>query len=851
MRAVQNYQSGWRVNETPLTPNLTSLTRCWSPHVALHRGGRTLALVHVLMGALMVTASAQDKTFFTTASCVDCHDGETKKGGLDLTTLTWNPAEKGNAARWEKIHDRVDRGEMPPPNKTKPEPTVQAAFLTSVANPLRELGIKQQAARGRTGLRRLNRTEYENTVQWLLGIDVPLQQVLPEESSGQAFDTVADGLRFSQLQIEKYLEAADLALDAALNVAPPVPRKKERFALTDKKDIAENIEKPQGTPKGDGSPEKHQVLFRKVDGAVAFFTDTYQLGLTNVKAERAGTYTIRISGSGFQSRGEPVTLLAMTDNHKQRSIIGTWELPPDKPRVVEVTTRLAAGDFLRIAPFDTNFDDKGKSNWGTDAAIYEGVGMAIQWVEIEGPLSESWPPQSIERVAGNVPRKDYAEGKYPWRNGEHVAFELMPEDAAAALAAQLPVVAARAFRRPLEPGETDATVKLAQTALAEGASFTEALRTGIKAILTSPQFLLFDERPGPLNGFAMANRLSYFLWSGPPDEELLTLAQQDGLSKPDVLRAQVRRMLQHERAGQFVRNFTGQWLGLRTIDATSPDMKLYPEFDEVLKRSMVGETEAFFAEMVRENRPITDFIQSDWLMINRRLGRHYDVPGATTEQYQRVAVPAGSPRGGLLTQAAILKVTANGTTTSPVVRGTWVMKRLLGKPPAPPPPVPAIEPDTRGATTVRELLAKHRSSETCNSCHRNIDPPGFALESFDVIGGWRERYRSNDKGDRVPGKLRGNDIWQYKLGLPVDSTGQLPDGQTFTDITSFKKLLLADSDTVLRAVAGKLLVYGTGANLDFADRTAVAKIAEQTKANGGGLRTLIEEVVVSAVFGRK
>jgi hypothetical protein len=179
------------------------------------------------------------------------------------------------------------------------------------------------------------------------------------------------------------------------------------------------------------------------------------------------------------------------------------------------------------------------------------------------------------------------------------------------------------------------------------------------------------------------------------------------------------------------------------------------------------------------------------------------------------------------------------------------MKRLLGKPPAPPPPVPAIEPDTRGATTIRELLAKHRSSETCNACHRNIDPPGFALESFDVIGGWRDRYRSNDKGDNVPGKLHGNGIWQYKLGLPVDPSGQLPDGRTFTDIQSFKQLLLADADTVLRATAGKLLVYATGANLDFADRSAVAKIAAETKANGNGLRTLIEQVVLSPAFRHK
>jgi hypothetical protein len=803
------------------------------------------------VAAAPLPARAQDRSFFQSASCVACHDGEVKKGGLDLTVLTWNPVEPGNAARWEKIHDRVAHGEMPPPGKERPDAAAQAAFLSSVATPLHALAASQQATRGRTGLRRLNRTEYENTVHWLLGIDAPLKQVLPEEGSGQSFDTVADGLRFSQLQIEKYLEAADLALDAALVLAPPAGTTKKRFSLTDKEDIRENLDTPQGKPKNNGTDEKHQVLFRRVKSGVAVFTDTYQLGLSPVKAERTGRYTLRVSGYGFQSRKEPVTLILMTDNYQQKRVLGTFELPPDQPRVVEVTVRMEEGEFLRIAPHDTNFNEEGKGNWGTDAAVYDGVGMVIQWVEIEGPLSDSWPPRSVELAAGPVPRKDYGPDNYPWRAGRQMAFDLVPEDPAAALATQLPIFAARAWRRPLEPGEAGGTVHLAQDALAAGASFVEALRTGLKAILCSPQFLLFDEQPGDLSGAALANRLSYFLWSGPPDEELFSLARDGRLSQPDVLRAQVRRLLADERSRHFVTDFAGQWLGLRTIDATSPDTTLYPEFDDVLKRSMVGETEAFFSEMVRANRPVSDFIQSDWLMLNRRLGRHYGIPGAKTEAYEKVSVPPGNPRGGLLTQAAILKVTANGTTTSPVVRGTWVMKRLLGQPPAPPPPVPAIEPDTRGATTVRELLAKHRSSATCSSCHRNIDPPGFALESFDVIGGWRERYRSTDKGDPVPGKFQGQSIWQYKLGLPVDPSGQLADGRAFNDIQSFKQLLLTQSDTVLRAIAGKLLVYGTGANLDFADRAAVATIAAKTQAAGSGFRTLIEEVVLSPAFGRK
>ena len=247
-----------------------------------------------------------------------------------------------------------------------------------------------------------------------------------------------------------------------------------------------------------------------------------------------------------------------------------------------------------------------------------------------------------------------------------------------------------------------------------------------------------------------------------------------------------------------------------------------------------------------------NFIQSDWLMVNRPIAEHYGIDGVKGEAFQRVKLPAGSPRGGLLTQAAILKVTANGTVTSPVIRGAWVMKRLLGKPPLPPPAnTGTIEPDTRGATTIREQLAKHRSVESCASCHRTMDPPGFALESFDVIGGWRDRYRSQEKGDAPKTKLNGRNVWEYKLGLPVDATGELADGRKFQDIAQFKKLMMSDSVQVLKCVTEKLLIYATGAGIRFADRTEVARLTASVKAKGSGLRTLVHEVVESPLFLNK
>ena len=372
---------------------------------------------------------------------------------------------------------------------------------------------------------------------------------------------------------------------------------------------------------------------------------------------------------------------------------------------------------------------------------------------------------------------------------------------------------------------------------------------GLRAILTSPAFLLLEEHPGRLSDLALATRLSYFLTSSMPDEELMKVAATGQLSKPAVLKAQTERLLKSPRVTNFVSNFVGQWLELRNIDATTPDAKLYPEYDMLLKLGMVTETEAFFSEMLTNNLPVVNLIQSDFAMLNNRLAEHYELPGVAGEQFRRVSLPADSPRGGVLTQASVLKVTANGTVTSPVIRGAWVMKHLLGQPPPPPPAsVGAIEPDTRGTTTIREQLAKHRDSETCASCHREIDPPGFALESFDVIGGFRENYRSNEKGANAKRKLHGQNIWQYKEGLPVDSSGELADGRKFQDIKDFKKLLLDQQDQVMRALAGNLVTYGTGAGIQFADRDAIVEIEKQAKADGSGLRSLVHAVVQSPLF---
>ncbi len=535
-------------------------------------------------------------------------------------------------------------------------------------------------------------------------------------------------------------------------------------------------------------------------------------------------------------------------------LLGWFEMPADLAREVELTAMLKANEHLLMQPSDTGLDEKGQGIYNTGAEAFTGAGLALQWAEVEGPLVECWPPPSVKNLFGDTPVLPL-EPKRQKRVGSNrtISYEIVPADARASARTLLESFATRAFRRPLEAGEADRFIRLTAEELDAGVNFVDAMKVGFRAVLTAPQFLMFQETSGRLDQHALAARLSYFLWSSLPDAELLQAAAEKRLSRPDELRAQVERLLKDARSRRFVESFTGQWLDLRNIDATTPDKRLYPEYDELLRLSMVAETEAFFSEVLAKDEPVASFIQSGFAMLNGRMAAHYGIPGVGGEAFRRVDLPPGCGRGGVLTQASVLKVTANGTTTSPVIRGAWVMKQLLGRPPAPPPPnVGSIEPDTRGATTIREQLAKHRTAESCAGCHQNIDPPGFALESYDVIGGLRTRYRSQDLGTKSTVKTANGRAHQIRLGLSVDASGALPDGRAFTGMEDFKKLLMTtEQDQVLRALAEKLLVYGTGAGIRYADRRDVDAIVAEVKAKGGGLRTLLDALVQSAVFQSK
>jgi hypothetical protein len=414
---------------------------------------------------------------------------------------------------------------------------------------------------------------------------------------------------------------------------------------------------------------------------------------------------------------------------------------------------------------------------------------------------------------------------------------------------------ARAYRRPVEQGDTKRFLELFNQQVELGHGFTRSMISTYTAILCSPGYLYIQESPGKLDDYALATRLALFLWNGPPDEELRTLAAQGRLSRPEVLKAQTDRLLNDPKSRRLIDAFTDYWLDLRKIDDTSPSTTLYNDYelDDPLKLAAVEETRLFVQELLNRNLPARTIVDSDFTFLNERLANHYGIPGVSGVAMRKVALPKDSVRGGIMTQASVLKVTANGTTTSPVLRGVWIIERILGYRITQPAGVPAIEPDIRGAVTIRQQLDRHRADPTCASCHRTIDPPGFALESFDVMGGWRERYRAFAENVKPePGIGLSGQPFAFHYALPVDSAGVLTGGHTFKDIREFKRLLLDhDEQTVARNLVTQLAIYATGAPIGFSDRKQVQEILDRTRGSGYGVRDIVYGIVASDLFRNK
>ncbi len=413
---------------------------------------------------------------------------------------------------------------------------------------------------------------------------------------------------------------------------------------------------------------------------------------------------------------------------------------------------------------------------------------------------------------------------------------------------------ARAYHHEVEPQHVERFLKLFDHQYEQGVGFVSAMLSVYTAVLASPGFVFLDEHPGPLDDRAIATRLGLFLWNSQPDEVLRKLAVDGELRNPEIIRAQVERMLDHPKSTRFVEAFTDYWLDLRKFDETSPSTALYNDYelDEPLKLAAIDETRLFVAKLIAADLPAKNIVDSDFTYLNERLANHYGLQDVQGSQMRYVNLPKDSLRGGLMTQASVLKVTANGTTTSPVVRGNWITERILGVRIAPPPSVPAVEPDIRGSVTIRQQLEKHRSDQSCAVCHAKIDPPGFALEAFDVMGGLRDRYRA--VSENVPpekGVGLNGQAFAFHYGLPVDCTGTLADGKSFQDVRELKQILLCDEKSLARNLANHLAIYATGAPISFSDREAIEQILDRSSSSHWGVRSIIHAIVQSELFLNK
>lgn len=866
-----------------------------------------LGVAAVFASGLSVTcAGAAAPAAFLETHCIDCHDAETKKGGLDLTALG-----DGDLSVWVKVHDRVSSGEMPPAKKPRPEASDTAAYLADLSNRLTTADTARQQRDGRARMRRLNRTEFENTLRDLLAMPaLKLKDSLPMDGKAHGFDRLAEALDISFVHMESYLAAVDKALNAALcplPEAPPVLKYRYRpweLVHHDGRECEGSVAQAVGDRTGIG------LIGMKRDET--FFADTghhitdeepkatafglfrhedadYRCKMTKIQPYVTGWYKLRVSGYSFGWDGKQVV---PTDKHgalgwgvyQKGEHHGTVDLPPNQAATREVTAWLERGggmdhpndDFIRIigASLENVRDYAGKNSplVGPPWAV---PGVAIEWVEIEGPFNDQWPPASHRALFGDLPVKVWTKElgtpqpmQQVWPRGNPRSE---PKDLYGERGQKRPVVCVatrdsqkdterllrtflrKAFRRPVTDAEMEEYTSKVKTRLDAGAAFEDAMRAAYREALTSPEFLFLREPAGKLSDHALATRLSYFLWSSMPDDELSSLADECRLSQPEVLRAQTERMLKDPRSSRFVEDFLGQWLNLREIAATAPDKKLYPEFMPWLQDAMLMEARAYFTEMLSKDLDIAQLVQSDFALINEPLATIYGIENVRGWDLQRVTLPKDSPRGGFLTMAAVLKTTANGTTTSPVKRGAFVMDKVLGIVPSPPPPdVGSVEPDTRGTTTIREQLDKHKTNTTCAGCHMKMDGYGFALESFDVIGGWRDHYRATGgAGPDAERKVMHGKKIDYHPGPAVDCTGQMPDGRAFKEVNELRELLAADPARLARAFASQLITYATGAEISFADRAAVERIVEKSAVKQHGLRTLVLEVVQSDVFLRK
>jgi mono/diheme cytochrome c family protein len=722
-----------------------------------------------LIAALPLAAGSFDKTVepFLQANCFLCHSEKTHTADLNLQVFR-SPADVLQKRElWERVEIKLKTGEMPPKGLPRPDPRQLQAVTDWIENEFARADRKLKPDPGHVTAHRLNRFEYNNTIHDLLAVDFQPADDFPADDSGYGFDNIGDVLSLSPLLMEKYLAAAEKIARAAI-AADPLP-------------------KPSLVK-----------LKRAADSKAPSFSAVYTFAVE-------GDYEIRTQIGG---RRDPAKAVLSLDGKPQESF--ELDLDPRIPRLADFKLHIARGEHklsVQLAagdspPIKVDLKDPTPS---------------VNSIELRGPYRPVAPPppESHKRifVCGHA-------------SGQHTASCARQD---------LREIARRAWRRPVSDTEVEGLARFVAMAQQNGDSFEQGMRVALEVVLVSPHFLFRIERdPEPVNPgktyrvgeFELASRLSYFLWSSLPDDELFRLAERKELHKSAILAAQVKRMLANAKSKRLVRNFAGQWLELRNLESAKPDPDKFPGFDNELREAMRTETELFFEAVIKEDRSILDFIDAKFTFINGRLARHYGIPGVSGNEFRRVAL-TDDRRSGVLTQASVLTVSSYATRTSPVIRGKFLLENILNAPPPPPPAnVPNLDEAAVGKTaSLREQLEKHRTG-SCASCHARMDPLGFGLENFDAIGRWRE----------FDGKFR------------VDAAGTLPNGKNFNGPVELKQILKGDSAAFADCLTEKLLTYALGRGLERYDKPAVQLISRHTAQADYRFSRLVLEIVDSLPF---
>ena len=759
---------------------------------------------------------------FFQSYCLRCHNAQKQEGDFRLDTLSRNFADQPTAQRWAEVVFRMNSGEMPPKKEPQPKPQELGQAVDWLSTRITEGEAARMARRGPVAHYRLSREEYGHTVYDLLGVyfDVNLPGAFNDDPRWHGFNRIGSLLSLSPSHVDRYFRAAETALSRAFPDQQPKSQKSRREANAGHEKWLQE--------QGLAGPVRWPIWPGH--------------GQHLVNATAPGLYRIRMQLSGLPSFKGRLPHLALWHHQLKRSVFGLdVSAPEDQPTTIEFEAFLPEGNFNVMnespgmladgqTPSVTQFPfvntKVSRSDRPTSYRLFNDEGQSIfpllivDWVETEGPII---PAADDRKREGLVPTKD--------------------SDLAEARAC-MKRFATRAWRRPVSDVELDRYVKIVENERAAGESFQSAYRAAMVAVLTSKNFYYLEEgspqqRRATVNDWELASRLSYFLWSSMPDDELFKLAEQRTLHQRDILRAQLTRMFGDTKISRFVDSFPRQWLQLHRVGQFPPDASLFPDYDKWLEQSMVLETTGYFGEVFAKNLSLREFLSSDWTMMNPRLAMHYGLPRPATSSLQRTPLRSEDHRGGLLTHASILSLTSDGTRHRPVHRGVWVSEAVFGR--TPPPPPPNVEPlaptpSNQAKATIRMQLEAHAAHATCASCHQKIDPLGFAFDNFDAIGRWRTNEQvAGGKGDDPL----------------VNASGKLPDGRAYRNSDEFKLLLAQDTDRFAEAFVEQLATYALRRVMTIDDAASLKAIAQASKSDGDKLRSVIEHFVMSDLFQKR